>query len=56
MQVVQKGGIMKFTRKKALITGGNSGIGLPAARLFIAEGVAQSADKALMPSLPPALR
>ena len=27
--VLQKGGIMKLTGKKALITGGNSGIGLP---------------------------
>jgi NAD(P)-dependent dehydrogenase (short-subunit alcohol dehydrogenase family) len=38
MPVVQKGGMMKLTSKKVLITGGNSGIGLATARLFIAEG------------------
>src|SRR6201988_2320844 len=38
MPVLRKGGIMKLTAKKALITGGNSGIGLATARLFIAAG------------------
>jgi short-subunit dehydrogenase involved in D-alanine esterification of teichoic acids len=30
--------MMKLTSNKALITGGNGGIGLVTARLFIAEG------------------
>jgi hypothetical protein len=34
---LQIGGMMKLTGNKALITGGNSGIGLTTARLFIAE-------------------
>jgi len=36
--VLQNGGMMKLSRKKAFITAGNSGIGLATARLFIAEG------------------
>src|ERR1700757_1136167 len=38
MPVLRKGGIMKLTGKKALITGGNIGIVLPTPRLFIGEG------------------
>src|SRR5271167_1840043 len=38
MPVLQKGDFMKLTSKKALITGGNSGIGLATARLVVAEG------------------
>ena len=37
MPVLQKGGMMKLTRKRALITSGKSGIGLVTAQLFIAE-------------------
>jgi NAD(P)-dependent dehydrogenase (short-subunit alcohol dehydrogenase family) len=38
MPVLQKGGMIKLTGKKALVTGGNRGIRLATARLFIAEG------------------
>jgi len=38
MPVLQKGGMMKLTARRLLLPGGNSGIGLATARLFIAEG------------------
>jgi len=37
MPVLQKGGMMRHTGKKALITRGNGGSGLAIARLFIPE-------------------
>ena len=41
-----QGAIMKLTGKKALITGGNSGIGLATARLFVAEAAEVSVSQA----------
>src|SRR5579862_9901889 len=37
-RMYKKEAIMKLANKKTLITGGNSGIGLATARLFVAEG------------------